>query len=183
MHSSYYLNLILSILKTDVLLYIIVENVVTVHFQFMENSSWNILLNVLLGEKVRLWFWVKSPFNVETGLFSPHQVITVSLFVSSYFCSKSPVKYKENSWSPPLPYSIARYKCLLVSSTSYRRTMFGWERFSMQMISEANRFWDFLSRRAFLRIFTATRSVRQREGIKCVKSQWIIFGEIHVIQT
>lgn len=77
---------------------------------------------------------------------------------------RRPLLVMRENRSPPLPYSIARYKCLLVSSTSYRRTMFGWESFSMQMISEANRFCDFLSRRALLRIFTATRSVRQREG-------------------
>ncbi len=41
-------------LKTDVLLNIIVENVATIHFHFMEKSSLNILLNVLFGRKSQI---------------------------------------------------------------------------------------------------------------------------------
>ncbi len=50
-HYSYHFHLILTMLKTDVLLNIIVENVATIHFHFMEKSSLNILLNVLFGRE------------------------------------------------------------------------------------------------------------------------------------
>lgn len=126
--------------------------------------------------------WGHSPAVLTMCLMA--ETIWANMSLLSRSDRRPLLEIRENR-SPPLPYSIAMYTCLLVSSTSYRRTMFGWLSFSIQMISEANTFCDFLSRRALLRILTATRSVCEKERCVLYQSELpvFIFWKIQVIQT
>lgn len=115
-----------------------------------------------INDKAILWYEAPTNSLMLTMCLTAETTWAKTSFVSRSF-SLPLVVIRENK-SPPLPYSITRCSFLLLSITSYKRTMFGWHSFSMQLISAEVKCWLFLSRRDLSMILTATLSETEEEG-------------------